>query len=260
MSSEIVFKVPIDGFQYLRRDGANYNVIASGKTHKVIENREMFITDDLEVIGTLDIVGEVEVYNGFRVEIDANATAIATNTSDIATNTSDIATNTSDLSALETKVVVNPSNHACIVRFSGSVGNLQNTNILVGNDDSIYFRTDNTGSYFGAGFDSSIIYDGTNMVYNSQLVGSGKHEFLGGAIIPVAGAYNNCAIQSPNEAGTGLYFPSANKMYLNCGGVTGGLFFGTKSAGNFSNFGVGVASTNDKYPFPFNDFGSVGSP
>ena len=50
---DVVYKVPIDGFQYLRKDGANYYKIASGETHTIIENREMFVTDSIEIVGDL---------------------------------------------------------------------------------------------------------------------------------------------------------------------------------------------------------------
>jgi len=59
---DVVYKVPIDGFQYLRKDGANYYKIASGETHTIIENREMFVTDSIEIVGDLTIEGRLTLF------------------------------------------------------------------------------------------------------------------------------------------------------------------------------------------------------
>lgn len=46
----------------------------------------------------------------------------------------------------------------------------------------LHFLTDNGKAFFGAGSDASIYYDGTDMSFNSQEVGSGKFKFLNGIL------------------------------------------------------------------------------
>lgn len=49
-------------------------------------------------------------------------------------------------------------------------------------DQNVALKVDSKALYFGAGYDASILYDGGDMVFNSQLVGAGSFEFLGGTV------------------------------------------------------------------------------
>jgi len=59
---DVVFKVPIAGFQFLRKDALNYFKISLGEERIVPENTEMFVTDGIELIGDLTILGRVTIW------------------------------------------------------------------------------------------------------------------------------------------------------------------------------------------------------
>jgi hypothetical protein len=50
---------------------------------------------------------------------------------------------------------------------------------LVRFGDDVKIAADNKKLYFGAGFDASIYYDGTNMIINAQEVGAGELQLTG---------------------------------------------------------------------------------
>lgn len=63
MSKDVVYKVPIDGFQYLRKDALNYYLIPVNEERIVPVNTEMFVTNSISVRGTLSIRGRVTIWS-----------------------------------------------------------------------------------------------------------------------------------------------------------------------------------------------------
>ena len=68
------------------------------------------------------------------------------------------------------------------------VDGLGNISVFSG---SLRLLGDNFNLNLGAGSDAGIMYDGTNMVYNSALVGSGFHQFLNASAAVIAELKNN---------------------------------------------------------------------
>jgi len=60
---DVVFKVPMEGFQFLRKDALNYYKIPLGEERIVPDTTEMFVTDSIEIIGDLTIQGRVTIWS-----------------------------------------------------------------------------------------------------------------------------------------------------------------------------------------------------
>jgi len=79
VNKSIVFKAPINGFQYLQGDAFNYYKIISGQTVNIPENTEYLLTQDLELIGDIEIIGDLVLID----HEELNTPHILTTTSDV---------------------------------------------------------------------------------------------------------------------------------------------------------------------------------
>ena len=61
MNKKIVFKVPIEGFQYLQGDAFAYQTIISGQTVIIPQYTEHIITDIMEILGDVEVEGIMTV-------------------------------------------------------------------------------------------------------------------------------------------------------------------------------------------------------
>jgi hypothetical protein len=103
---------------------------------------------------------------------------------------------------------------------SGATNNyaIQTGTGLVRFGDSVKIRDDSKYLYFGAGDDASITYDGTDFLFNSQVVGTGNYKFQNGNIVLTAGvdirptANSTTAINIAQADGTDFVtFDTTNK-------------------------------------------------
>jgi len=66
MNKKIVFKAPIEGFQYLQGDAFNYHTIDAGQTVVIPANTQYLLTTKMTIVGGLTIRGLLTV-----IDLDA---------------------------------------------------------------------------------------------------------------------------------------------------------------------------------------------
>jgi len=69
MNKDLVYQIPIKGFQYLRRDAFNYYVIPSGEEVLIPIYTEYTLTTDIEVIGDLTVEGRLSILDFIYEEV-----------------------------------------------------------------------------------------------------------------------------------------------------------------------------------------------
>ena len=105
--------------------------------------------------------------------------------------------------------------------------------------DHWYMRADSMKMYLGAGDDCSIMYDGSNMVFNSQEVGTGGFYFANGTLgvgtLPVGRVGVNVAMVS-SEAASSVFGLAASVTYGSAGsGNTSKAHYGFQCFANTSS-------------------------
>jgi hypothetical protein len=127
-------------------------------------------------------------------------------------------------------------------KLADMIGRSQADNLVTQLDQTF---VDNESMTFGTGSDATITYDGTNLLYNSQVVGSGVHAFTGPLTVgeddtgydvtlygAAAGAFclydeseNTLIVRGATAAGPGILNLSTGELTNVDGGILGRIDF-----------------------------------
>jgi len=123
VNKSIVFKAPINGFQYLQGDAFNYYKIISGQTVIIPENTEYLLTQDLELIGDIEIIGDLVCWDNDTAEVIAHLTDTA---------------NPHNVTAAQVGAPTAPITvDNTILRAHGTAGEYQDSGIIIDDNDLI---------------------------------------------------------------------------------------------------------------------------
>jgi hypothetical protein len=118
------------------------------------------------------------------------------------------------------KVVVGGTTHQ--IGFTGDEGMIVLTTDVVTINDDLKVASDSYGVWVGAGSDAKITYDGTNMIINPKVVGSGYLSIAGDLNVNANDIYTTGAIKGVHKAADGTAAVADGTYTTGIGGTTNG--------------------------------------